>query len=204
MAFGGIVTAYSMSLFLPTIMNEFGWDAVQVQLHTIPVWAVAFVVAVVVSWLSDRLQHRSLFVLLLSIPPTVGYAILLRQELFSRQVRYAATFLVVLGSLTTPVVIAWLMNNLRGHWHRALGSALINSIGNCGGVVASNVYLAREKPRYPAGYGTALACIWLTGIGAAGMAAVMYRANSAHDRAERNRLPETDSDRSEPVYRYTL
>lgn len=87
-----------MTLFLPTILNEFGWDPVEVQLHTIPVWAVAFVVAVMVSWLSDRLQHRSLFILGLSIPPTVGYAILLRQELFSRRAQYVATFLVVLGT----------------------------------------------------------------------------------------------------------
>ncbi|KAK8879149.1 MFS general substrate transporter [Apiospora arundinis] len=203
-AFGGIVTAYSMTLFLPTILNEFGWDPVEVQLHTIPVWAVAFVVAVMVSWLSDRLQHRSLFILGLSIPPTVGYAILLRQEVFSRRTQYAATFLVVLGTPTTPIVFAWLLNNLRGHWHRAVGSALINSIGNCGGVVASNIYIAREAPRYHAGYGTALACIWLTGVGAVGMAAAMYRSNRARDRVEQNGLPEDRSDSSGPTHRYTL
>ncbi|KAK8098179.1 uncharacterized protein PG998_013665 [Apiospora kogelbergensis] len=203
-AFGGTVTAYSMSLFLPTILNEVGWDAVQVQLHTIPVWAVSFVVAVMVAWISDRLQHRSLFVVGLSIPPVVGYAILLRQELMPRKVQYAATFLIVLGTITTPIVFAWLLNNLRGHWHRAVGSALINSIGNFGGVVASNVYLAREKPRYSAGYGTALASILLTGFGAVGMAAAMYKANQAQDLAERNSLPETESDRSGPAHRYTL
>ncbi|KAK8069198.1 hypothetical protein PG994_005814 [Apiospora phragmitis] len=191
-AFGGIVTAYSMTLFLPTILNEFGWSAVEVQLHTIPVWAVAFLVALLVSWASDRLQHRSLFILALSVPPTIGYAILLRQDDFSRRAQYAATFLVVLGTPVVPVVFAWALNNLRGHWGRAVGSALINSVGNGGGIVAANVYLARASPRYYAGYGTALACVWLTGVGTIVMAVAMYLANRARRRAERNGLPETE------------
>ncbi|KAK7943803.1 MFS general substrate transporter [Apiospora aurea] len=204
-AFSGIVTVYAIASFLPTILNEFGWDVVDVQLHTIPVWAVAFLVAALVSWASDRLQHRSLFILALVIPPTVGYAILLRQEAFSRRAQYAATFLVVLGIPTTPVVYAWLMNNLRGHGRRAVGSAVVNSVGNCGGVVASNVFLARAGPRYYAGYGTALACIWITGIGAAVMAAAMYMANRTRERRELTGMAETEEAHGNgPAYEYTL
>ncbi|KAK8044786.1 hypothetical protein PG993_004810 [Apiospora rasikravindrae] len=204
-AFGGIVTAYAMTSFLPTILNEFGWDVVDVQLHTIPVWAVAFLVAALASWASDRLQHRSLFILALSIPPTIGYAILLRQEHFSRRAQYAATFLVVMGIPTTPMVYAWLMNNLRGHGRRAVGSALVNSVGSCGGIVASNIFFARAGPRYYAGYGTALACIWITGMGTVVMAVAMYMANRSRERRELTGLAETDeAHRSGSGYEYTL
>ncbi|KAK7932294.1 major facilitator superfamily domain-containing protein [Apiospora marii] len=204
-AFGGIVTAYSMTLFLPTILNGFGWDRVAVQLHTIPVWAVAFVVAAVVSWASDRLQHRSLFILGLSVPPTVGYAILLRQDAFSRRAQYAATFLVVLGVATTPFAYAWLMNNLRGHGARAVGSAVMNSVGNLGGVVASNIFMGRDAPRYYAGYGTALACIWVVVVGTVVMAVVMYMANRTRRHAEGTGLSDTEQSHStEPAYEYTL
>lgn len=194
-----------MTLFLPTILNEFGWDVVAVQLHTIPVWAVAFLVATVVSWASDRLQHRSLFILGLCIPPTIGYAMLLRQDAFSRRAQYAATFLVILGIPTTPFVYAWLINNLRGHGPRAVGSAAINSIGNFGGVVASNIFMARDSPRYYAGYGTALACIWIVVGGTVVMAVAMYMANRTRRHAETNGLAETEQTHStERAFEYTL
>lgn len=194
-----------MTLFLPTILNGFGWDRVDVQLHTIPVWAVAFLVAALVSWVSDCLQHRSLFILGLSIPPTIGYAILLRQDAFSRRVHYAATFLVVLGIATTPFACAWLMNNLRGHGARAVGSAAMNSVGNLGGIVASNIFMGRDSPRYYAGYGTALACIWVVVVGTVVMAVAMYMANRSRQNAERNGLSETEQSHSTgQAYEYTL
>ncbi|KAK8052724.1 major facilitator superfamily protein [Apiospora saccharicola] len=188
-ALGGIVTAYSMTLFLPTILNEFGWDVVAVQLHTIPVWAVAFLP------LHPGPMH----------PPTIGYAMLLRQDAFSRRAQYAATFLVVLGIPTTPFVYAWLMNNMRGHSSRAVGSAAINSIGNFGGIVASNIFMARDSPRYYAGYGTALACIWIVVGGTVVMAVAMYMANRSRRHAETSGQLEIEQSHStEPAYEYTL
>ncbi|KAK7992948.1 hypothetical protein PG988_001742 [Apiospora saccharicola] len=130
---------------------------------------------------------------------------LLRQDAFSRRAQYAATFLVVLGIPTTPFVYAWLMNNMRGHSSRAVGSAAINSIGNFGGIVASNIFMARDSPRYYAGYGTALACIWIVVGGTVVMAVAMYMANRSRRHAETSGQLEIEQSHStEPAYEYTL
>jgi len=34
--------------------------------------------------------------------------------------------------------------------------ALLISVGNLGGIAGSNIFIAKQKPKYPAGYGTGL------------------------------------------------
>jgi MFS family permease len=43
-----------ISFFLPTIINQLGYSSTTAQLLTIPIYAAAAIVAVVVCWLSDR------------------------------------------------------------------------------------------------------------------------------------------------------
>lgn len=42
--------------------------------------------------------------------------------------------------------------------------ALVISIGNMGGICGSNIYLLREAPKYPTGYGTSLGFVVLAMI----------------------------------------
>jgi hypothetical protein len=44
-------------------------------------------------------------------------------------------------------------NNLAPSWKRAVGMAFVNSGGNLGGLVGSNIFLDSEAPHYPVGYG---------------------------------------------------
>lgn len=199
-----------MTFFLPTILSEFGWQAVDAQSHSIPIYAVAFVFLIICSWASDRIKHRCAFIVVPYIFPTIGYSILLRQAGFSRGAKYAAVFLIELGAITTPIGITWLMNNLGGHWNRALGAALMNTIGNSAGIVASNIYLDSEKPTYVTGYSTSLACIWISGSAAVALAIGMYFENRKRDRGGRderlNESPERLANMGDhhPAFRYSL
>ena len=49
----------SISLFTPTIVAGLGYEGLQAQLFTVPPYAVAFVVTVIVSWQSDKREMRS-------------------------------------------------------------------------------------------------------------------------------------------------
>lgn len=49
----------SISLFTPTIVSGLGYEGLQAQLFTVPPYAIAFVIAVIVSWHSDRREMRS-------------------------------------------------------------------------------------------------------------------------------------------------
>ncbi|KAH9884288.1 major facilitator superfamily domain-containing protein [Xylariomycetidae sp. FL2044] len=193
MMLGTIITGYVMNFFLPSILQEFGWEAEAAQVHTIPVYAVTFAVAVACSWASDRLRHRFLFILALC------------------EVKYAATFLVEMGYVTAPIAITWIVNNFSGPWKRSIESAIVNSVGSCGGIIASNIFLEREKPRYATGFGVSLAAIWMSALCAVVFAAGVVRENQMRER--RGEREEEEDGREDdlanmgdyhPSFRYTL
>ena len=49
----------SISLFAPTIVLGLGYEGLNAQLFTVPPYAIAFVVTVVVSYFSDKYEMRS-------------------------------------------------------------------------------------------------------------------------------------------------
>lgn len=81
---------------------------------------------------------------------------------------YFAVFLACAGVFPIlPGCNAWTIDNLAGPAKRAIGIAAMISIGNCGGIVGSFIYLDSEKPKYPTGFGSSLA------FAAAGMVAAL-------------------------------
>ena len=66
-----------------------------------------------------------------------------------------------IGKITWPLLlqsqlIDFLANNLAPSSKRAVGMALLISIGNLGGIAGSNIYIASQAPKYPTGFGTGL------------------------------------------------
>lgn len=188
LAYMGVgVTGYSTTFFMPTILLEFGWRAEEAQVRTIPVYAVSTVGMLLVAWLSDRLRHRYGFILLGSVVATIGYGVLLsqpqQQRADGRDAKFAALFLVSLGGYAaTPLPLAWLANNLAGHWKRALGSGLQVTVGNVAGIIAANIFVQTDAPAYRTGYAIALAMMWLGASAATAMCAWMARENHRRDR----------------------
>ncbi|KAI1151569.1 MFS general substrate transporter [Nemania diffusa] len=184
---GMAIAGYSMVFFMPTILVEFGWKAREAQIHSIPIYAVTAVVVVLVGWLSDRCKHRYGFVMLCCGLTTIGYGLLLGQENLSRNAKYAALFFVSSGGYTaTPLSLVWLANNVSGHWKRAFSSGVQIAIGNIVGVVAANIFIAREAPEYVTGYGTALGFTWLGGIAATALFVGMWVENRKREAGERD------------------
>lgn len=65
---------YSFGLFLPTIIKGLGYEANRAQLFTVPPYAVAAVVTVIVAFLSDRLRRRGVIMLFTLPIAIIGYA----------------------------------------------------------------------------------------------------------------------------------
>jgi hypothetical protein len=66
-----------------------------------------------------------------------------------------------------------------GHYKRSMAAAIQIGLGNCGGIVASNVFLSAQAPTYKTGFGTALAfLIVLCG----GMAIALFFGLKAENR----------------------
>ncbi|KAL4801762.1 major facilitator superfamily domain-containing protein [Aspergillus unguis] len=144
---------YSFGLFLPTIIDESGFatDANQVQLWTVIPYAVAAVLTVFVSLLSDRVKVRGI-VMLCSLPLAIaGYAAI--ANITNPQAKYGMTFLMATGMYASvPCILVWNSNNSAGHYKRATTSGMQLAIANCGGFVATFIYPNSDKPQYHRGH----------------------------------------------------
>lgn len=187
------VSGYATALFIPSIVNSLGYDGIESQIHSIPIWAVAAAVTVIVSYLTDRMRHRYGFIMFGVVFASIGYVILLCQgpphQLggLNMHVRYMAVFFVTTGCyIVQPVAIVWMANNLGGHYKRAIGLAIQIGFGNIGGIIASNIFNSKAAPRYFVGYGVSLAMMVFCGIMSSVFAAGVLMENKKRDEGKRD------------------
>ncbi|KAJ5775766.1 uncharacterized protein N7511_000777 [Penicillium nucicola] len=187
MYLGALNTGYAASFFMPTIIRDMGWTSLMAQVMSIPIYIVAAIMTLCIALISDKTRHRFGFVLGGCSIATLGYAILLAQRSVPVGVRYFALFAITSGGyIAQPLLIGWLSNNMSGHYKQAVASAMQIGFGNCGGLVASNVFLSSEAPFYAAGYGTSLSLIWLCVIASAVLFLILFRENKVRDQGGRD------------------
>lgn len=69
-----------------------------------------------------------------------------------------SVFLAMIGIFPIQAAAAsWNANNIAPASRRAIGIALMNCVGNVGGIAGSFMYLESEKPKYYTGFGLSLA-----------------------------------------------
>ncbi|KAL2009378.1 hypothetical protein VTN00DRAFT_7572 [Thermoascus crustaceus] len=146
---------YTLSLFLPTIIKELGYSAAQAQLLTVPPYAVATILTLIVAVLSERTRLRAPFIIGSSALAAIGYIILLAQH--TPGVSYFGTILAAAGIYpAVAIVLSWPANNVSGQTKRAIANAMQISIGNCGSVIGTQLYRTETQPRFFLGHGFAL------------------------------------------------
>lgn len=155
------------------------------------------------------MRHRYTFTMVGVIVASIGYILLLCQHSISVGVQYFALFLIVSGGyITQPVTLTWLQNNVSGHYKRSVAAAMQVGFGNCGGIVASNIYFQAEAPEYRTGYGVSLGLVWICGAACTALFFGVRRENKKRDRGERDwRLDEPDVNNmgdDHPEWRFTV
>lgn len=140
---------YSFGLFLPSIVVQLGYTANTAQLMTVPPYAVAACITVVIAYLSDRLRVRGV-VMLFTIPiAIVGYAAIANVGREMNAVKYGMVFLMATGLYASvPPILVWISNNSAGHYKRATTTGAQLAIANAGGFVATFIYPDDQKPQY--------------------------------------------------------
>ncbi|CAN9395707.1 unnamed protein product [Alternaria alternata] len=155
---------YAFSLFLPTILAGMGYTSTTANLLSVPPYAVAAVVTVLVGYIADRTQQRGYCNMGVSLFGITGFAMLLGSG--NPNVQYAGTFLRAISIYPTIAnTISWAANNVEGVYKRGVTLGFVIGWGNINGVVSSNIYRSRDKPRYFLGHGVVLAylTLWLLG-----------------------------------------
>ena len=155
------ICIYGFSFASPTIILELGYTAAEAQLMTIPIYTAGAIVTVVFSYFADRHQTRWFFVVIPFCIACIGFIGLLSiPHPHLPGLTYAFLFFITCGLYPAVICcISWVANNLAPTWKRATGMATLMTLGNLGGAIGSNIFLAHEAPHYWLGYGLSLAIL---------------------------------------------
>ncbi|KAF2119112.1 high-affinity nicotinic acid transporter [Lophiotrema nucula] len=147
----GFCPIYSFSLFLPTIIKNMGYTANNAQLMSVPPYVCACFFTISASWFADRFRKRGVFLMGFQLVAILGFALLAGSG--NSKVQYTGTVFAAIGIYPQiPLGLAWNSSNIGGSLKRGTGIAMQVMGGNCGGIIASYVYLTRDSPRFITGH----------------------------------------------------
>jgi len=154
---GLAVPVLTMSLFIPTIINELGFSAATAQLLSVPPYAAGCICTVLVGIYSDLHKLRGPYVIAGAFVSLVGFIVLDTQT--NPGVSYAGAVLAAVGAFPTIAVdIAWVSSNAGGDLKRGVAIATATGVANLGAVCSSFIYF--DPPRFHVGHGTLMG--WLS------------------------------------------
>ncbi|RMZ37368.1 hypothetical protein AFCA_004272 [Aspergillus flavus] len=137
------ILLYGFSTFLPTILQGIGYNSLMSNVLTVPVYIWAAIVFIAVAYCADRFSRFASYILIANIFGIIGYILLLAVS--NDPVKYFATYLCAIACYTgVGLNVAWLNVNFAPQYRRALAVGVQQTIGNCAGIVAGQIY--RKSP----------------------------------------------------------
>ncbi|KAH7183386.1 major facilitator superfamily domain-containing protein [Fusarium flagelliforme] len=218
----GVVLAWANSVpnaafkfTMPQIIKQLGFSTANAQLLTMPPYVCGGIAAWLTGKFSDRLAWRMPFIVGPMSVLLIAMAVLFN---YSKDVgnnvpaMYIGVILAQIGIYPLlPGITAWTGNNLAPSWKRSIGLAWLLAAGNLGSIIGTNIFLDREGPQYPTGYGTALGIICLGASCALFMEFCLWRSNKARAKISevevRQKYSQEELDamgEKSPLYKYTL
>ncbi|KAM0437827.1 hypothetical protein ACHAPT_002192 [Fusarium lateritium] len=206
---------YGLKFTMPQIIKNMGYTSANAQLLTIPPYCVGAVSAFLSAVFADRLKWRMPFIAGAQTLVLIAFSILFAKAADIKNNIALCYFGVVLACVglypITPGANAWTVNNLAGRTKAAMGIAYMIAIGNSGGIPGSYIYLQREAPRYPTGFGVSLAVAGAGILSAVTLEIAYTTINKRRARMSAEEVYgkysveelEAMGDRS-PLFRYTL
>ncbi|PMD36045.1 MFS general substrate transporter [Hyaloscypha variabilis F] len=142
-----------LSNFLPTIVADMGYTSANAQGLTAPPYFAAFVLCVIVAFVSDRYGMRGYIVAGFATMGLIGYLLLvLVKDLTHTGPRYLGVWLACCGIFPALAInITWLLNNQGGDSKRGAGLAILAIVGQCSSFVSSAVFPSTAAPFYTLG-----------------------------------------------------
>jgi MFS family permease len=165
LAWANSVPNAAFKFTMPQIIKQLGFSTSNAQLLTMPPYVCGGISAWVVGRFADKFQWRMPFIVGPMTVLAVALAVLFGHSAkvsSSVPAMYVGVVLAQIGIYPLlPGISAWVGNNLAPSWKRSIGLAWLLAAGNLGSLIGTNIFLDKEGPRYPTGYGTALGIICL-------------------------------------------
>ncbi|TGJ86019.1 hypothetical protein E0Z10_g2755 [Xylaria hypoxylon] len=145
------ITVQGLSVFLPTILREIGYQGLTAQYYSVPVYVAASLIAIAVGYISDKTRMRGIYLASFTLLGMTGFGLLRWGS--GSQLKYAAVYLCAVGAFPGgPGFLSWGINNAAGPSVRAVSSGYIVSLGTAGGILAVWAYLPSDGPNFPIGH----------------------------------------------------
>jgi sugar phosphate permease len=153
-----VVTTYGISYFMPLILNgKMGYSGALSQVLSTPPYFYAFILAAILSGLSDHVRLRTPFIIFFSLNVVLG--IILVRWGPNTGSQYLGLFLTLGGALINgPMIIIFGQNNAPTRTKRSVSSGLQLTLGAIGGIMGSTVFRSQDAPTYTPGVIAVLCC----------------------------------------------
>jgi MFS family permease len=129
--FSGGVTYFGLAYFAPSIVKSLAasfdtkLSLAQIQLLTVPPYAIGFIIAIITAVISDRYHKRGLTALVMILVTVLGWILFYVAPTHSVGQRYTGLILIISGIFSNaPALGAWIPNNVACHMRRATAIAM--------------------------------------------------------------------------------
>ncbi|KAG9856779.1 putative MFS transporter, partial [Aureobasidium melanogenum] len=144
------VPLQGVQLFLPQIVARLKYDTVKTNLYTVAPNITGAVMLLVLGFSSDLTRWRFPFIALGFLFTFCGFIIYSAIDVnHSLNVAYFATFMMTWGTSAPSVLLdVWYCNNIADENKRAVLTSIAVPMANIMGVLASNIFLPEQAPKY--------------------------------------------------------
>jgi hypothetical protein len=144
------ISLYSITNFLPQIVQRLGYGTVKTNLYTVAPNVVGALCLVAVSFSSDFFRERCMHITVMMCTTAVGFVILASINISEHLgAGYFACFLLCIGGfIPSPLLYTWFNNNMPDENQRAIVTPFLVSTANVMGIASSNIFTPATAPDY--------------------------------------------------------
>jgi MFS family permease len=168
----------SLSFFVPSIVQGFGYKGIDSNLFTVPPWAFAWCCCLLAAFIGDRYDRRGVVIIFSALIGTIAFAVEGSLPGNQFKTRYGFLFIATGATFASfPLQSGWISSNARTTAISAFAIPLNLSIGAIGQIGGLFIYKADEEPLYPTGHYTNMASCALGALAAMSLILLYTRRN---------------------------
>ncbi|KAF2643107.1 MFS general substrate transporter [Massarina eburnea CBS 473.64] len=142
------VAPQGFTIFMPIVIKGLGYSGPTANLMTVPPYVVGAALLLIFAYSSDHFRERTLHILAGLLLVMIGLIMAFCIPLSYPAARYGGIIVLLSGTfIASPITVAWLAGNTPEPGKRAIVLGM-NGWGNLGGIIGSELFLARYGPSY--------------------------------------------------------
>lgn len=142
------VAPQGFTIFFPIVVKGLGYSGATANLMTVPPYVLGAIMLLLLALSSDHFHERTIHILVGLSIVLLGLILVIVLPLSNIHARYGGLVILLAGTfVAAPITVAWLAGNTPEPGKRTFVLGL-NGWGNLGGIIGSELFLAKYGPDY--------------------------------------------------------